>query len=201
MHLELFGDLNPTLVTWVILPLLIFTARIIDVSLGTIRVIFISKGMRVLAPLLGFFEILIWLVAIGQILQNLTHWINYIAYASGFAMGNYVGMLIENKLALGSVLLRVIINDESDELAQALIERNYGVTNVDAVGRYGPVQVMFMLIARHDVTEVVDIIHKYSPKAFYSIEDVRYVNEGVFPERAGIKSSKLWYGNWLRKGK
>jgi len=201
MNLELFGNLNPTLVTWVILPFLIFTARIIDVSLGTIRVIFISKGMRILAPLLGFFEILIWLVAIGQILQNLTHWVNYVAYASGFAMGNYVGMLIENKLALGSVLLRVIIRKESDELTQALIEKNYGVTNVDAHGRYGPVQVMFMLLARQDVSEVVDIIHKFSPKAFYSIEDVRYVREGVFPQRVAENSSIFWQKRWIRKGK
>ena len=201
MNLELFGGLNPVLVTWVILPLLIFSARIIDVSLGTIRVIFIAKGMRVLAPLLGFFEILIWLVAIGQILQNLTHWVNYIAYASGFAMGNYVGMLIENRLALGSVILRVITKQHSEELAQALNEKNYGVTSVDAMGRYGPVQVMFMLLARHDVADVVDIIHQHSPKAFYSIEDVRYVTEGVFPQRVENKSTVFWRKRGLRKGK
>ncbi len=201
MNLELFGSINPVIVTWLILPVLIFSARILDVSLGTIRVIFIAKGMKFLAPLLGFFEILIWLVAIGQILQNLTHWVNYIAYAGGFAMGNYVGMIIENRLALGSVILRVITKQHSEELAQALIEKNYGVTNVNATGRYGPVQVMFMLLARHDVSDVVDIIHRYSPKAFYSIEDVRYVKEGVFPQHVSSKSSNFWQKRWLRKGK
>jgi len=201
MNFELFGNINPVLVTWGILPFLIFSARIIDVSLGTIRVIFIAKGMRFLAPLLGFFEILIWLVAIGQILQNLTHWINYVAYAGGFAMGNYVGMIIEIRLALGSVILRVINKDHSHELTEALIEKNYGVTNVDAQGRYGPVQILFMLLARQDVSEVVDIIHRHSPKAFYSIEDVRYVQEGVFPMHGGVKQANVFQKMWSRKGK
>jgi uncharacterized protein YebE (UPF0316 family) len=95
----------------------------------------------------------------------------------------------------------VIIRKESDELVQALNEKNYGVTNVDAHGRYGPVQVMFMLIARQDVSEVVDIIHKFSPKAFYSIEDVRYVTEGVFPQRVATQSSNFWQKMRVRKGK
>src|SRR5665648_86798 len=91
-----------------ILPALIFIARIMDVSLGTIRIIFVIRGQKLLATLLGFFEIMIWLLAIGQIFQNLTDITYYIAYAGGFAAGNYVGIYLESKLALGTLAVRII---------------------------------------------------------------------------------------------
>jgi len=92
MDLQLF--FNSELFKWVILPLLIFCARIFDVSLGTLRVIFISRGMRVVAAFVGFVGILIWLLAIGQIMKNLTNVVCYIAYAGGFAMGTFVGIYV-----------------------------------------------------------------------------------------------------------
>ena len=95
---------SPEVWKWVILPLLIFCARITDVSIGTVRIVFIAKGMRLWAPVLGFFEVLIWLVAISQIIKNLTNPVTFVAFASGFAMGNYVGLLIEHKLAMGLAL-------------------------------------------------------------------------------------------------
>lgn len=101
---------NSDIWTWVIIPCFIFIARILDVTLGTVRIIFVSKHMKSLAPLLGFFEVLIWLLAIGQIMQNLTNPINYLAYAAGFAMGNFVGIQIESRLAMGVVLIRVLRN-------------------------------------------------------------------------------------------
>jgi len=85
------------------LPLLIFFARVCDVSLGTIRIIFISKGIKYLAPIVGFFEILIWLLAISQIMQNLTNPYYYIFYAGGFATGNLVGIILDEKLSIGTV--------------------------------------------------------------------------------------------------
>ncbi|MCF7794547.1 MAG: DUF5698 domain-containing protein [Candidatus Cloacimonetes bacterium] len=91
-----------------ILPILIFISRIFDVSLGTLRIIFVNKGMRYLAPIIGFFEVLIWLIVISQVMQNMNSPINYIAYAAGFATGNYVGILIEQKLAMGITLIRII---------------------------------------------------------------------------------------------
>ena len=87
--------------TFIILPILIFIARVCDVSIGTMRIIFISRGAKILAPLLGFFEILIWLVAIGKVMQNLDNIACYVAYAGGFATGNFVGIRIEEKLAMG----------------------------------------------------------------------------------------------------
>ena len=97
------------LYTYLLLPLLIFCARIIDVSIGTLRIIFVSKGKRNIAPLLGFFEVLVWILAISEIMQNLNNWVCYVAYAAGFAAGNYVGMIIEEKLAIGILIIRIII--------------------------------------------------------------------------------------------
>ena len=93
--------LHPDLYGWVVLPLLIFVARIMDVSIGTSRVIFVSRGYRVLAAVAGFWEVLIWLLAIGQIMQNLDNPMCYLAYAGGFAMGNYIGITLTNKMSWG----------------------------------------------------------------------------------------------------
>ena len=90
---------------------LIFLARICDVSIGTMRIIFVSKGKRNIAPILGFFEVLIWITAISKIMENLDNYVNFIAYAAGFATGNFVGMIIEEKLAMGILMIRVFAND------------------------------------------------------------------------------------------
>ncbi|MDX2414998.1 MAG: DUF5698 domain-containing protein, partial [Bacteroidales bacterium] len=102
----------------VILPLLIFFARIMDVSIGTVRIILVSKGYKKLAPIAGFFEILIWIIAITRIVDNLDNWICYIAYALGFATGNYIGMIIEERLALGYETVRIITKREANNLVQ-----------------------------------------------------------------------------------
>ena len=110
MQTEFF---NTELFTWVILPLLIFLARILDVSIGTMRLIFVSKGMKYLAPILGFFEVIIWLLAISQIMQHLDNVLCYVAYGLGFAMGNYLGIVLEEKMSIGTVLIRVIPQKET----------------------------------------------------------------------------------------
>lgn len=167
---------------WVILPMLIFFARICDVSLGTIRVIFITKGVRYLAPLIGFFEVIIWLLAIGQVMNNLTNVASYIAYGGGFAMGTYIGMLIEEKISLGLTSVRIITKEEPSQLVNYLRSQNYGVTTVDGEGATGQVKMVFSIIRRQDLPDVVEVIKKLHPGAFYSVEDVKSVSEGVFPE-------------------
>ncbi|TLN28429.1 DUF2179 domain-containing protein [bacterium] len=97
------------LYAWVILPIIIFFARVCDVTLGTIRIIFVSRGKRNIAPLLGFFEVLIWIVVIGQLVQHLQSVTSYLGYAAGFAVGNFVGMYIEDHLALGTLIVRAIV--------------------------------------------------------------------------------------------
>ncbi len=170
---------HSTAFTYVILPILIFCSRIIDVSIGTMRVIFITKGYRLLAPFCGFFEVLIWLVAVTQIMQNLSQPFYYIAYAGGFAAGNFVGMYIESRMALGVVLVRVITRNSASELIEYLKTQNFGVTVLDAEGLFGKVKILFTVVKRAEVPNVVAVIKKFNPHAFYTIEDVRFVSEPV----------------------
>ena len=97
--------MNEWYFTWVVIPVLIFLARILDVSIGTLRLIYVSRGYKTLAPVLGFFEVLIWLAAIRQIMQHVDNPACFLAYALGFASGNYIGMWISEKLSIGKVLL------------------------------------------------------------------------------------------------
>jgi len=174
---------------WFVIPLLIFVARVMDVSMGTVRVIFVSRGLKYLAPVVGFFEVLIWLLAIGQIMKNLSNPACYIAYAGGFAMGNFVGMHIAEKLSLGVVMVRVLTKEDSSELIMSLRSADYGVTTVDAQGAKGQVKIIFTILHRREVNSVVELIKKFNPKAFYSVEEIGFVEKGVFPVR------RSWYNS------
>lgn len=175
---ELFADVwQSPIFTWVILPLLIFCARISDVAISTIRMIFVLNGRRSIAPLLGFFESLIWLLAIGQIMQNLSNAACYLAYAGGFAMGTFVGMTIEERLAVGFVIVRVVTRRPAEQLVAALREKNYRFTIVEGMGNKGRVNLVFGVIRRSDVQHFLAIVQQYNPQAFYSIENVRSVSE------------------------
>ncbi len=178
---ELF--ISPEIFTYVIIPVLIFCARICDVTLGTIRVIFISKGIKYLAPIIGFVEVIIWLLAIGQVMNNLTHPVAYIAYGAGFASGTFIGMLIEEKISLGLTSVRIITKKDPTELIDYLRSQNYGVTSIDGTGGTGKVKMVFTIIKRQDLHNVVGIVKKFNPNAFYSVEEVKSIAEGVFPEK------------------
>ncbi len=167
---------DSTIYVYFILPLLVFSARILDVSMGTLRIIFIAKGLKHFAAILGFFESLIWLIAVTQVMQNLSSWQTYVAFALGFAAGNYVGVVLEEKIALGNLLIRVITMKEADELVGFLRKSGYGVTSVDAQGESGPVKLIFSITKRRNLGKIIDIIKQYNPNAFYTIEDMRYVN-------------------------
>jgi len=166
--------------TWVVLPLLIFLARISDQTIGTLRLIFLSKGQKKLAPFLGFFEVIIWLIAVSQIMKHLDNVFCYIAYGGGFAMGNYIGMVVEEKLSIGNVLIRIIPRKDTSELIAYLRENNHGVTSVEAEGAKGKVNIVFTIIQRKDLEHVVSIINHFNPNAFYTIEEVKAINEGIF---------------------
>jgi uncharacterized protein YebE (UPF0316 family) len=167
---------NTTFV-YIVLPVLIFLARILDVSIGTLRIIFVAKGLKYFAAFLGFFESLIWLIAVTQVMKNLNSWETYIAFALGFAAGNYVGVALEERIALGNLLIRVITQREADELVSVLWNEGYGVTSVDARGESGPVKLIFSITKRKNLAKIIAIIKKYNPNAFYTIEDMRYVNQ------------------------
>ncbi len=190
------------LFAWVLLPLLIFFFRICDVSLGTIRVIFIAKGLKYIAPVIGFFEVIIWLLAIGQVMNNITNVASYIAYGGGFAAGTFIGMKVEEKISLGTVVVRVITPDDPTELVAYLRKRSFGVTIAEGEGSKGKVRIILSVIKRQSLDEVTRGIRQHLPKAFYSVEEVKSVAEGVFPEK---RSSLLFnyrdpFG-FFRKGK
>lgn len=188
--------------TYMLLPLLIFLARICDVTIGTVRIIFVTRGRKFLAPLIGFFEILIWLLAIGKVMQNLNNVFCFIAYAGGFAAGNFIGILIEEKMAMGSLVVRIITRQDASGLISNLRTSGYGATSVPADGSTGRVYVIYVVIKRSDLDDVVEIIKKFNPKAFYSVEDVRFVSEGVFPSRKPFyKRNALNLPKMFRKGK
>ena len=164
---------------WAILPALIFCTRVIDVSIGTIRIIYVARGLRLLATICGFFEVLIWLVAITQIMQHLSNFVMYITYAGGFAVGNYIGIYIENRLAMGYVAVRIITQKDATKLVEHLSEKDYGVTSLAAKGVYGKVRLVFSIVRRKDLQEVIQVIKQFNPKAFYSVEDVKMVSNGM----------------------
>ncbi len=167
---------------YVLLPLLIFLARVIDVSLGTIRIIFISKGFKLLSLVIGFFEVLIWLTAINQIWSNLSNVWLYIAYAGGFATGNYVGIWLDEKILLGNAMVRIIIRKNSEKLIKELKKNNYQLTILN--GKSGTeetdVKVILSVVKRRELKNLFKIVKKINPKAFYTIEDIRSVRQNEY---------------------
>lgn len=184
---EFFAYINqtyqPDLVTWVIMPLFIFVARVVDVSLGTLRIVFTSRGKYLLAPILGFIEVFIWIVAVSQLVRNIHSLVAYLAYAAGFALGTFLGLQIERRLAMGKLVLRVIVQEGGDTLARLLHESGHGITVVDAHGSTGSVKLIYTIIERRDLKEVENLIMKDNPRAFLSVEEISETRAGYFPNR------------------
>ncbi|MCK9203648.1 MAG: DUF2179 domain-containing protein [Bacteroidales bacterium] len=168
---------------FIVLPLLIFCFRIVDQSIGTIRLIFAAKGMKKLAPVFAFFESFIWLVAIGQIMKHLDNIYCYVAFAGGYAAGNYFGILLEEKLSIGTVVIRVIPKKDTTDLITRLRQLNYGVTAVDVDGMLGPTKMFFTTVRRKESHHVINIIKEFNPAAFYTIDEVKTVSGGHFERK------------------
>jgi uncharacterized protein YebE (UPF0316 family) len=188
--------------TWIVLPILIFCARICDVSIGTLRVVFISRGNKYIAPIMGFFEVIIWLVAIGQIMKHLTNVMCYVAYGGGFAAGTYLGMWIVDRLSMGSSLVRVITSRDTSQLEERLRAMGYGVTTVEAVGKEGDTTMLHTVIRNQDLKVVLDLVEQFNPRAFYTVEDIRSAGKGKFPgKRSAFSQVNLEMFRPHRKGK
>lgn len=185
--------------SWIILPVLIFISRLGDVTMATLRHIFISKGFRKIVPILGFFEVLIWLVAMRQVFNHLNNAACFIAWAAGFSAGTYLGMFIEERLAIGTQIIRIITNENIMELAEVLRNNQQGITIVDGNGAKGPVKLIFMIVKRANKKQVLDIVHKHAPNAFYSIEDVKSFKHGVFTDTGNSSAVGRLFS--IRKGK
>jgi len=169
--------------SYAVIPFLIFLARICDQSIGTLRIIFVSKGKRNIAPLLGFFEVLIWITAISKIMQNLDNYVNYVAYAAGFATGNLVGMIIEEKLAMGFQMIRIFTSEKGKELVKILNDNGFGATAIEAHGAKEKIHLVYSIVHRNEVEKVLEAVNLFNSKAFFTIEDIKAVNEGIFNPR------------------
>lgn len=177
MELDFFSSLAGTV--W--LPILIFLARVFDVTLGTVRIIFISRGKKYLAPLLGFVETFVWIMVVSQIVRNISGIWSFVGYAAGFAAGTLVGMFVEDRLAIGTLMVRTILAGDVSPLIQRLRDAGYGVTCVPGEGASGPVTNIHTIIKRKDIQAVVTIIQTLHPRAFLSIEEVQAAHKGIFP--------------------
>ncbi|HSB03258.1 MAG TPA: DUF2179 domain-containing protein [Anaerolineales bacterium] len=176
---------------WVILPVIVFLARLTDVTLGTMRIIFISRGKQNLAPLLGFVEVFIWITVVSQIVSSAHNVLAYLAYAAGFAVGNYVGMRIEARLAIGTLVVRVILAKDGLPLVECLRKEGYGVTYVDGHGANGPVMIVYTVVLRKELSHVLSLIQEVHPKAFFTVEELRSAQQGVFPVRSPSRMDRF----------
>lgn len=174
---------HPTLWQYAVIPMLICIARVVDVTIGTMRIVFLSKGMKRLAPFLGFFEVIIWLLAIAQVMKHMNSWINYIAYGLGFALGNYFGIVIEEKLSIGYVVLRIITKKPADALIAHFREHELRLTRLEGSGLKGPVQVLFTITRRKLLSSHLDLVRQYNPDAVYSVEDVRSLSQHALSDQ------------------
>ncbi|HKY83938.1 MAG TPA: DUF5698 domain-containing protein [Anaerolineales bacterium] len=158
----------------------IFLLRVCDMALDTLRVLFLVAGNRPVVWFLGFFQSAIWVVAITSVLGHLNNPLAWIGYAAGFATGNVVGMMIEDKLAIGYRHLRVISSRHGAEVAEAVRQAGYGATELAGHGRDGAVAVVNASVRRRDVDRVETLIREADPEAFIAVEEIRPVHRGYF---------------------
>ncbi len=177
--------------TYFILPALIFVARIFDQSIGILRIIFATKGFKHIAFVAGFFESLVWLLAVSQILKQVDNLVGYMAFAGGFATGNFVGIYLEQRISVGFVVVRVVFRKNSDETIRLLIENDYRISIVDAQGMDGPVKMVFSTIKRREMNSFISILNKNNPTAYYSVEDAKLVQEGVASQRKIMRKTSV----------
>jgi uncharacterized protein YebE (UPF0316 family) len=173
-------SLDSPVFSWVILPLLIFVARICDQTIGTLRLIFVSKGFKHIVPFLAFFESMIWLIAISQILSHLDNAATFLAYGLGYATGNYVGMLFEERLSIGSVIIRIFPKEHIPQFIETLHKHNYGYTIINAEGSTGELKIIFCIINRKYLSHLIGQINTIDSNTFYTIEEVKSVKKGIF---------------------
>jgi uncharacterized protein YebE (UPF0316 family) len=191
----------PPLIEWLnahplVWPAFIFSARIADVSIGTLRTICVVRGMRFVAPVLGFFEVAIWITAVSGVLTHLDHWYNVLAYAGGFATGNAVGMWIEEQLAIGMQAIRLISCTKSAAVAAGLRLAGYAATELKGHGMHGDVSICFVVVPRKETPQVIRVAESIDSDVFCTVEDVK--SSEVHIHRDGIRRTS-WRGLLNRK--
>jgi uncharacterized protein YebE (UPF0316 family) len=179
--------MNLPLPMFPVLPIIVFLAELCVVTLCTLRIIFLARGSKFLAPLLGFFEVTTWLFAIGKVMQNLSDPGCFLGFACGFTLGNFFGVSIERWLALGNVVVRTITRKDATCLIDSLRTAQFGVTALDAEGARGPVKMIFTVVRRKELETVLTIVRRFDPNAFYSVDGIQEAGPGIYPERKRIR--------------
>ena len=169
-------------------PIAVFFLRVTDVSMATLRMLLIMRGRRLLAPLIGFFEILIWVTAIGIVVQHLQSPLHVVGYAGGFAAGSFLGLLLEERLALGLATIRTMVRsggpELSAELRRELREAGFGVTEMVGRGKEGAVEVLYSVLPRRKVPIALELIHRGAPDSFVVVDEPRGVHRGwLYPAK------------------
>ncbi|HJR64550.1 MAG TPA: DUF5698 domain-containing protein [Gemmatimonadaceae bacterium] len=159
-------------------PFLIFGLRIVDVSLDTLRVLLAVRGRGGVAGILGFFQALIWIVAVGNAIAHLDSWLHILGYAAGFGTGTLVGISIEHALAYGLSTVRIVSQHGGVEIAQALRDRGYGVTEMTGFGRDGKVEIVNSVVQRQHLEEIMTIVDQWDPDAFVTAEEPKILRGG-----------------------
>ncbi|MGH7541164.1 MAG: DUF2179 domain-containing protein [Gemmatimonadota bacterium] len=160
-------------------PLLVFVLRLADVAMATVRMTLIVRGQRFWPPVIGFVEILVWLLAAGAAVQNLSSPLHALGYAGGFASGTYVGLWLEGRLAVGMATVQVVSRERPEvSLAARLREHGFGVTQVRGQGRDGPVEVLYASVRRRALGDLLRTVEELEPDAFVSVQDDRLVRRG-----------------------
>ena len=186
--------ISESVFSFLLLPLLIFFARILDVSINTVRIIYVLGGRKFTSTLLGFFESFIWLMAIRQIFEHLDNWMCYVAYPAGFAAGIFVGMIIEEKIAYGKVIVRIITRKEVHSLLQYLNKEYFRYTYVKAEGPDGLENLVFTVLQREKLEALLETLKEILPTSFYTVEKVnRAAESGAVVEQTTRWSIASWF--------
>jgi uncharacterized protein YebE (UPF0316 family) len=171
----------------VLLPaLLIFCLRVTDVSIGTVRVLYAQRGLRLAATALGLVESGVFILAISRIMKDVDKPLNMLAYAAGFATGNFVGITIERWIASGTILARFIARDHMSELMTALREHGFGATTVNGAGREAEVRIFFVVAPRRRERELLQLVQRVDPDAFVTVDAVDHATGGYL---SGVRSA------------
>ncbi|MEW5784162.1 MAG: DUF2179 domain-containing protein [Bacillota bacterium] len=165
---------------YIVTCIFIFFSRIFDVSLGTLRIIYLTRGQSKLAAAIGFVEVMIYVVALSMVLGNLDRPLNVIIYGLGFAAGTYVGSLIEEKVAVGYVSVQVISMNNGGDLEGTLRSLGFGVTSVECYGKDGPHRILHILMKRKALPNFLKDLRVLDRQAFISIADTRKIMGGYF---------------------
>lgn len=160
--------------------LFIFTARVTDVAMGTTRIMLLVKGRRIQAAAIGFFEVIVYIVALGRVVNALDQWYYLLVYALGFAGGNLLGGYLEERMALGYVGVQIIVRSESDTLVRDLREEGFGVTLTEGWGREGPKDIITVILGRKQMPRLQQLINQHDQKAFVIVMDARKTLGGYY---------------------